>query len=255
MPKLCRRQSRPARISPLWSALTRTGSAPAPSKNPSGSTPPTTSPSPPSCWRCSAKSNPLPSPSPETAPLPGQPLPSVLPQTGHLAPPFTRTDTTGKPFALAAARGRPLALFFFCGCPWCADVAQAWGRVQRGARLPNSARTVVVFAGDKAAASAFAAKNGLDLTQTLLLPDPDSKLTETVYHANSCPRTFVVNPQGIITYTNDHPDDLPRQAPAKTIVLHAFEALGQTQTGQSATVGSEGTEEEREAGTAQRIEP
>ena len=66
--------------------------------------------------------------SPENALLPGQTRPSVLPQTGHLAPPFTRADTTGKLFSLTAARGHPLALFFFCGCPWCADVAQGWSR-------------------------------------------------------------------------------------------------------------------------------
>ncbi len=168
-------------------------------------------------------------PTSESDTLPGQSRPSVLPQTGHLAPPFTLTDTTGKPFVLTATRGRPLALFFFCGCPWCAEVAKAWGQTQRGARLPASTETAVIFAGDKAAASDFAAKNGLDVSQTLLLPDPDSKVTETVYKSNSCPRAFVLDPKGVITYTNDHPDDQPRIAPAKIIVSHTLEALGQTE--------------------------
>ncbi len=166
------------------------------------------------------------------APVPNAPpaaaTPSATaPQTGHPAPAFTLTDAQGKPFSLAALRGRPVALFFFCGCPWCADVAHAWGQAQRGARLPASSRTLVVFAGTASAAQAFAARNGLDLKQTTLLPDPDSHLTEGIYKLNSCPRAFVLDREGVIAYTNDHADDLPRQAPAKTIVLHTSQALGQ----------------------------
>lgn len=152
----------------------------------------------------------------------------AAPQAGHLAPAFARTDTQGKPFSLAALRGRPVALFFFCGCPWCADVARAWGQIQHGAHFPASTRTVVVFADTGAAAQAFAARNGMDLKHTTLLPDPDSHLTEGVYKLNSCPRAFVLNPAGLVGYTNDHLDDQPRQAPAKTIVLRTFQALGQT---------------------------
>ena len=160
--------------------------------------------------------------------VPGAARPSVLPKEGHLAPPFSLTDTAGQTFTLTAARGHALALFFFCGCPWCADVAHLWGQAQHDKRLPADAQTVVVFAGSKAEASAFAAKNGLDLNKTRLLPDPDSKLTEGTYQANSCPRVFALDAKGIIRYTNDHPDDQPRIAPAKTIVAQALAALGQT---------------------------
>ena len=159
--------------------------------------------------------------------IPGAARPSFLPKEGHLAPPFSLPDTEGKPFTLTAARGHSVALFFFCGCPWCADVAHLWAEVQHEARLPADAQTVVVFAGTKAEASAFAAKNGLDLARTRLLPDPDSKLTEGAYQANSCPRVFSLDPKGLIRYTNDHADDRPRQSPAKTIVKQALEALGQ----------------------------
>ena len=160
--------------------------------------------------------------------VPGAARPSVLPKEGHLAPPFSLPDTAGQTFTLTAARGHSLALFFFCGCPWCTDVAHLWAGAQKASRLPPDAQTVVVFAGTKAEASAFAARNGLDLSKTRLLPDPDSKLTEGTYQANSCPRVFALDAKGIVRYTNDHPDDQPRVAPAKTIVTQALAALGQT---------------------------
>lgn len=158
--------------------------------------------------------------------IPGAARPSFLPKEGHLAPPFSLADTQGKAFTLTAARGHSAALFFFCGCPWCADVARLWAEVQRGSRLPSDAQTVIVFAGTKAEASVFAAKSGLDLARTRLLPDPDSKLTEGTYQANSCPRVFTLDAKGLIRYTNDHADDKPRQSPAKLIVKQALAALG-----------------------------
>ena len=166
------------------------------------------------------------SPTASAAPPPAPPA-AAAPRAGQPAPAFTLNDAQGRPFSLAAARGHATALFFFCGCPWCADVAHAWGLTQRGARRPESTRTVIVFAGTGADAKAFAARNGLDLKQTTLLPDPDSHLTEGVYKLNSCPRAFVLDAAGLIRYTNDHADDQPRQAPAKTIVLRTFQAVGQ----------------------------
>jgi len=156
---------------------------------------------------------------------PTPPAASPAPQVGQPAPAFALTDAQGKPFSLAATRGHAITLFFFCGCPWCAAVARAWGQVQRGAHLPASARTLIVFAGTGAAAKAFAAQNGLNLKQTTLLPDPDSHVTEGVYRLNSCPRAFALDPVGLVRYTNDHADDQPRRAPAKTIVLRTSLAL------------------------------
>jgi len=157
---------------------------------------------------------------------PATPAAAPAPQVGQLAPVFAITDAQGKPFSLAATRGHPTALFFFCGCPWCADVAHAWGQAQRGARLPALTSTLVVFAGTGTEAKAFAARNGLDLKQTTLLPDSESRLTEGIYKLNSCPRAFALDPAGIVRYTNDHADDQPRRAPAKTIVLRTSLALG-----------------------------
>ena len=168
-------------------------------------------------------------PDTDTAPVPvpaAKPVeapPVAAPQAGQSAPAFVLPDAQGKPFSLSATRGHAAVLFFFCGCPWCADVARAWGQAQhRGA-----VRTVVVFAGTGAEAQAFAARSGLDTRQTTLLPDPDSKLTEGVYKLNSCPRVFALDPAGLIRYTNDHADDQPRKASAKTIMGYTLKALGQ----------------------------
>ncbi len=167
---------------------------------------------------------------PSTAPRPPLPKafrPHSAPSAGQIAPAFTRTDTAGKPFRLTARRGRPLAVFFLCGCPWCADLAQTWGRLQRTDRLPRAAETVIVFAGSKAQASAFAHASGLDIARTRLLPDPDSRLTEGVYRLAACPRAFALDARGIIRYTNDHPDDQARQTPAATLAARTLAALGQ----------------------------
>ena len=161
-------------------------------------------------------------PKPAAPPVAATPAVLATPTAGQPAPTFALRDAQGKPFSLAATQGRPVALFFFCGCPWCADAARAWGQAQR----KGSARALVVFAGTGAEARAFAARSGLDGAQTTLLPDPESKLTEGVYKLNSCPRVFALNREGLIRYTNNHADDRPRQAPAKIIVLRALEALG-----------------------------
>ena len=160
-------------------------------------------------------------PAPVPAAPPLAPAAAAVPHAGQPAPAFSLTDTQGRSFSLAAMRGHATALFFFCGCPWCADVARAWGQAQRKGAIP----TVIVFAGSGAETKGFAVRNGLDLKHTTLLPDPDSKLTEGLYKLNACPRAFVLDPAGLIRYTNDHADDQPRVAPAKTIVLRTFQAL------------------------------
>src|SRR5688572_30600210 len=51
------------------------------------------------------------------------------------APGFTLPGTDGKTHSLAQHRGRCVALFFYCGCRWCHQSAQAWGTVQRSGTL------------------------------------------------------------------------------------------------------------------------
>lgn len=150
---------------------------------------------------------------------------ALTPKAGQTAPAFTLADTNGKPFTLAALRGRPVVLYFFCGCPECAAVAHRWGASQRRGHLPAGTQTVVVFAGDKAAVTAFASENGLDMSQTRLLPDSDSRVTGSVYKVTACPRVFVLNWTGVIQYTNDHPDDTARHTPAEAIAIHTLAML------------------------------
>jgi len=153
------------------------------------------------------------------------------------AMPFTLVDADGKKHSLADYQGRPVVLFFFCGCPWCVRCAQDWGRFQRGGALPGAAAvsgptaqrfrpvTLVIFSGDAAAAREFATSTGLDHDQTVLLPDVTMHVTLDLYHAEPCPRVFVVDPHDHVQYTNNHKDDAPRQAPEMVIASRALDAL------------------------------
>lgn len=130
-----------------------------------------------------------------------------------LARPFVLTDVEGHQCSLASFKGRNCVVYFFCGCERCQRCARAWGEMQQNGALPLDAsrkppQTLIVFAGNAAPARAFAAANGLDTQQTLLLPDPDLRVT-TKYNAGECPRAFVVDGDGFVRYTNSHPDDAP----------------------------------------------
>jgi hypothetical protein len=125
-----------------------------------------------------------------------------------------------------------VALFFFCGCSWCRDVAKEWAILQRAGTLVEKEKkngrpaTLVVYSGlDAAAARRLAAAAGLDRSQTTLLPDPEESVTEPIYHAEPCPRVFVLDERGSLRYTNNGEDDAPRKAPAAAIVARALDAL------------------------------
>lgn len=145
---------------------------------------------------------------------------------------FTLADIDGHKRALRDFRGRQVALFFFCGCSWCRSLAQTWGQFQRGGALqtraapPTSAPvTLVVFSGDAASARAFAADTELDLAQTVLLPDPTMAVTQTLYHADPCPRTFVLDRKCLLRYTNNHADDTARKSSEVVIASRMLDAL------------------------------
>ena len=164
------------------------------------------------------------------------PLPSAARSQSQPVPrDFTLADTHSKMRRLTEFRGRSVALFFFCGCPECRASAETWGIFQRGGVLPLSVGitanadalrpvTLVVFSGDAAAAQAFAVQTGLDLDQTVLLPDPEMRVT-TAFQADPCPRVFVLNKEGKAVYTNDQKDTAPRQASALAMDSRALDAL------------------------------
>jgi len=157
----------------------------------------------------------------------------VAPTKGKPAPGFALADGEGKNRTLSEFRGRPVALFFFCGCSWCADVGKEWAQMQRGGALatpsPSKGKTpitLVVNSGmDAVATRSLTAAYGLDPKQTVLLPEPDMTVTETLYQADPCPRVFIVDGGGIVRYTNDGPEDGPRKGPALIIVSRALDAL------------------------------
>jgi hypothetical protein len=183
--------------------------------------------------------------------------PSGLPAINTPFPAFTLPDTEGKTHALAELKGRPVALFFFCGCERCQRCALTWAQLQQGgalAALPaapanvaaatsasDAPNTVIIFMGDAEATRAFAATAGLDSKQTLLLPDPKLTLTQRV-HALPCPRTFALDGKGIVRYVNAHKDDDPLKASAATIVTRTLEALTNTVQPQSQPQRRNGTQ-------------
>ena len=147
---------------------------------------------------------------------------------GRPVPVFTLPDTEGKPQPLTRFRGRSTALFFFCGCRWCAECARAWAQFQRGGALPPASTTVVVYSLNRNESRRLAREYGLVSAQTTVLADPDLRVTEGLYHAALCPRVFALDTGGILRFTNDHRDDAPQKAPALAIVSRALEALRRT---------------------------
>ena len=150
---------------------------------------------------------------------------AAAPTEGQAAPLFTLADTDGRQRSLAEFHGRPVAVFFFCGCPWCADCARQWAGAVRAQPVPADIPALIVFSGDAATARRFRRANGLDARRTVLLPDTTLAVTERRYRLNTCPRVFVLDAEGVIRYTNDHSSDTARVAPATVIVSRAAAAL------------------------------
>ncbi len=169
------------------------------------------------------------------------------PTVGRPVPSFTLPDVDGKKRPLSEFRGRRVALFFFCGCSWCADIGKEWASLQRGGALAENGTTqqngpegrvskqaaakdapvtLVVYSELSAESSrTLASYCGLDLAQTVLLPDPAMEVTQGIYKADPCPRVFIVDAAGNLRYTNNSKDDAPRKAPALVIVSRAVDAL------------------------------
>lgn len=157
-----------------------------------------------------------------------------MPAAGDAVPPFTLADTDGKPRTLGALQreerkpgepGRPLALFVFCGCSWCASVAREWAALQQGGALPEATRTVIVYQGDAAEVKGLRERAGLDPKTTLLLPDPKFAVSSDLLHADPCPRVFVLDGAGVVRFVNDRPENAPRNTPAAQIAAEAAVAL------------------------------
>jgi peroxiredoxin len=150
---------------------------------------------------------------------------------GKPAPGFSLPGTDGKRHALTDYRGRAVVVFFYCGCSWCAECAEAWAEMQRSGALPAASGprgapiTLVVFSGTAEEVRALAENSHLDAKRTVLLADTERKVTDNLYKAAICPRAFVLDAKGVIRYTNNHKDDAPRKAPGMAICMHALDSL------------------------------
>ena len=153
---------------------------------------------------------------------------SDLPPVGTVAPRFRLPDAhTGKARSLPAKR--PIALFFFCGCSACHQVATAWATQQRANALPPNTATVIVYqSSDPNEARSFARDTGLDTKQTAVLLDPDLCVTEKQYHALPCPRLFVLDAHGTIRFENTGNESISEPAPV--LVARCIAALQATGT-------------------------
>ena len=143
----------------------------------------------------------------------------------NVLPPFSLQGTDGHSHRLAEIQGEPVALFFFCGCRPCHDCARLWAQVQQNGDLGDAKRqsSVVVFSGSAAHARKFAADTGLDPAKTLVLLDPDDRVT-SAYGVRQCPRVFIAGPLGTAVYTSpDTGDSIPR-LPAPALVSRALTA-------------------------------
>jgi hypothetical protein len=171
---------------------------------------------------------------------PGASADTALPEN-KIAPAFTLKDVEGTSHTLAEYRGRSLVILFACGCQWCHAFGTEWAQMQRsgvlldavgqnesGAPAPSRPPlTLVVYMGEAAAARAYAASEGLDLEQTVLLTDADYKVTRQ-YHALPCPRLYVLDDKGLLRYVNHHADDAPQKAAASLLVAKTIDGLRRT---------------------------
>lgn len=87
---------------------------------------------------------------------------------------------------------------------------------------------VIVFAGSAAEAKALAATAGLSGTggaNVVLLPDPDLRVSDGLYHAEPCPRALVLDRRGAIRFSTLGRDENPQETPGTLLAARAHAAL------------------------------
>jgi peroxiredoxin len=137
---------------------------------------------------------------------------------GRPAPEFALVDAErGASVSLSSLRGHPVALNFFCGCPWCEAVAQQWAK---SPALPDGTQVVAIL-NDASLTTPAAIRKFRERTgfRGMILADPDQKAT-TLYDASGCPRVWVLDAEGTLRHVN-----ASRIDPAEQIVREAAEAL------------------------------
>jgi hypothetical protein len=127
----------------------------------------------------------------------------IFPTVGKPAPRLELRDTNDTPLDWKPLASRRTAVFFFCGCQACHDVAREWTRRQQEGHKTVSAieplPAVVVFAGNADELRQFQAQTGLRGDSLRFAPDPDMKAAQR-YDAVPCPRAFVWDNAGILRW-------------------------------------------------------
>ena len=155
----------------------------------------------------------------ETVSVPA-PARNSRPINGHVpingpVPSLVLPDIAGQKHPLTEWRGKPFVLFFFCGCRPCHDCARLWAQAQQAGELrqkqsgkgtdAKAPATVIVFLGDGVEAKQFQTETSLVPAETRLLTDLSDQSGQR-YGVTLCPRVFVVNAGGRLSYSNFQED-------------------------------------------------
>jgi peroxiredoxin len=165
---------------------------------------------------------------------------------GQPAPPFTATDTAGKPVSLADFKGRHVVLEWVNpGCPF---VVKHYGSSNMQATQKAATAQGVVWLSinstapgaadyrEPAAMAAWMREHQAAPTATLI--DADGKVGRA-YGARTTPHMYVIDPAGTLVYAGAI-DDKPSANPAdvKTATNHVRQALAQTLAGKPVGVAA-----------------
>jgi thiol-disulfide isomerase/thioredoxin len=108
-------------------------------------------------------------------------------------------DTAGKPFKLAAHRGRWIVMTIGAGwCGPCQDELPVWNRLA-GELGSRTMFVTLAIDNDIADGKAFHKRLGLPHMVRAYMPEELSKMVER-YGAQSMPTTFVIGPDGVVRY-------------------------------------------------------
>jgi peroxiredoxin len=133
---------------------------------------------------------------------------------GGLAPDFTLTDYNGKTYRLSDFRGKKALLNFFCGCGSCAELAATWEKIHR--QRPD-VQVLGISTINPETIQDWC--RSLDVTFPTLF-DPNYGVAE-MYASTDCPRCWVMDANGIVTFGHDAKADIVdiRRALRRTFAL------------------------------------